>query len=167
MADGAVNVLFLCTGNSARSIMAEAILHDRGAGRFGSFSAGSRPAGKVNPFALRQLSFEGHRTDGYRSKSWDEFDEDGQEKIDIVITVCDRAARESCPVWPGVPVTAHWGIPDPAAASGSDTEIAAAFDRAYHQLAVCIRSFLELPLDDMTRDELRSALRDIGRTATE
>lgn len=157
-------MLFLCTGNSARSIMAEAILRDRGAGRFVSLSAGSQPTGRVNPAALRQLGRARHGTEGYSSKSWDEFDREDAGALDIVITVCDSAAKESCPTWPGDPVTAHWGIPDPAAATGTDAEIAAEFELTYRKLDARIGSFLELPLGEMSRDELRLALREIGRS---
>jgi len=163
MPDRAYNVLFLCTGNSARSVIAEAILNKIGAGRFHAFSAGSQPKGQVNPNTLRLLQKLGYEMDGVRSKSWGEFARPGAPVLDFVFTVCDDAAGEACPVWPGQPMTAHWGIPDPAAATGSDAEIAVAFSDAYRMLERRIEAFAALPfnaLDDMT---LQSRLRDIGR----
>jgi arsenate reductase len=137
------NVLFLCTGNSARSILAEAYLNARGAGRFRAFSAGSRPAGKVNPFALELLAAKGIPAGGARSKSWEEFAAPGAPKLDYVITVCDNAAGEACPLWPGKPVTAHWGVADPAAVQGSDAEKRAAFLAAFAELSARIDGLLK------------------------
>ena len=159
-----ISVLFLCTGNSARSILAEAYLNSAAKGRFRAYSAGSHPAGKVNPFAIELL--EKHRlpTKGLRSKSWDEFAAPGAPKMDFVFTVCDNAAGEVCPVWPGNPVSAHWGVDDPAAASGSDAERRKAFLRAFTELSARINSLLALPLDKLDRLALKRALDDIGRT---
>ena len=137
------NVLFLCTGNSARSILAEAFLNSVGGGRLRAFSAGSRPAGKVNPLALELLESKGIGTAGPRSKSWDEFAAPGAPRMDYVFTVCDSAAVETCPVWPGHPVKAHWGVPDPAAVQGSDEEKRKAFLAAFAALSARIRAFLE------------------------
>jgi protein-tyrosine-phosphatase len=159
-----ISVLFLCTGNSARSILAEAYLNSAAKGRFRAYSAGSHPAGKVNPFAIELL--EKHRlpTKGLRSKSWDEFAAPGAPKMDFVFTVCDNAAGEVCPVWPGNPVSAHWGVDDPAAATGSDAERRKAFLRAFTELSARINSLLALPLDKLDRLALKRALNDIGRT---
>ena len=137
-----MNALILCTGNSARSIMAEAILNREGAGRWRAFSAGSRPTGEPNPFALRQLEAEGYDTGFARSKSWDEFAEDDAPEMDLVVTVCDSAAGETCPLWPGAPARAHWGVPDPAAAEGSEEQRRAAFAEAYAMLHERIATFL-------------------------
>lgn len=156
-------VLFLCTGNSARSIMAEAILDRLGGERFGASSAGSHPTRKVNPGALRQLAERGHDVAGLASKSWDVFAAPDAPPIDIVITVCDAAAGESCPVWPGQPLTAHWGIPDPAAVTGSDEDINEAFASAYEELSRRIRQMLELPLASMSRAQAEAALRALAR----
>jgi arsenate reductase len=154
MADSQIcNVLFLCTGNSARSILAEALLNKAGKGRFRAFSAGSYPKGAVHPSAIALIEGIGLPIAGLRSKSWDEFAKPDAPKMDFVITVCDNAAGEICPIWPGMPVTAHWGIPDPAAATGSDAEIAAAFALAARQLRTRMDLFLSLPLasiDKMT-----------------
>jgi arsenate reductase (thioredoxin) len=139
-----LNVLFLCTGNSARSILAEAYLNHAGKGRFKAYSAGSHPGGKVNPFALELLASQGIDTAGVRSKSWDEFAKAGAPAIDLIFTVCDNAANEACPVWPGRPVTAHWGIADPAAVEGSDDEKRKAFRRAFSELSARIDAFLAL-----------------------
>lgn len=163
MAQPTHNVLFLCTGNSARSILAEAILAQRGAGRFRSFSAGSHPNGRVNPFALALLERLGWPTAGYRSKSWDEFAAPGAPPLHFIFTVCDNAAGEMCPVWPGQPVTAHWGIPDPAAAEGSDLQKTAAFRDAYRVLDRRIELFTSLPLASLDAMALQQRLRDIGR----
>lgn len=157
------NVLFLCTGNSARSIMAEAILNRKGAPNFTAYSAGSHPAGTVNPYALRQIAAAGLSTDGLRSKSWDEFAKSGAPKMDFVFTVCDKAAAEVCPVWPGQPITAHWGIPDPAAVVGAPGEIERAFRDAFTMLDRRIGLFLALPLASLERLALERELRRIGR----
>lgn len=157
------NVLFLCTGNSARSIMAEAILNRKGAPNFTAYSAGSHPAGTVNPYALRQIAAAGLSTDGLRSKSWDEFAKSGAPKMDFVFTVCDKAAAEVCPVWPGQPITAHWGIPDPAAVVGAPSEIERAFRDAFTMLDRRIGLFLALPLASLERLALERELRRIGR----
>jgi arsenate reductase (thioredoxin) len=158
------NVLFLCTGNSARSILAEAFLNAEGKGRFRAFSAGSFPKGAVNPFALALLGQLGYPTDGLRSKSWDEFAAAGAPQMDFVFTVCDQAAGEVCPVWPGQPVSAHWGVPDPAAVQGSNAEKMQVFREALRMLGNRIRVFIELPLDKLDRIKLKTRLDDIGRT---
>jgi protein-tyrosine-phosphatase len=158
------NVLFLCTGNSARSILAEAILDKLGRGRFRAFSAGSQPKGEVNPFAVRLLEQLGYDTAFARSKSWDEFAEDGAPLMDFVFTVCDSAAAEACPVWPGQPMSAHWGVPDPAAVEGPDTEKALAFAEAYRQLSARIGIFVNLPVGSIDRLSLQRKLHEIGTT---
>lgn len=163
MPDRIYNVLFLCTGNSARSIIAETILNKDGAGRFLAFSAGSHPAGQVNPIALEVLREEGFPTEGLRSKSWDEFAVPGAPEMDFVFTVCDNAAGESCPVWPGHPMTAHWGIEDPARVVGTHFQQKAAFITASRYLKNRITAFLSLPLATIDRMALTSQLRDIGR----
>lgn len=163
MSDRLYNALFLCTGNSARSILAEAILRNLGAGRFQAFSAGSQPKGEVHPFALELLQNLKLDTSFARSKSWDEFARPGSPKMDFVFTVCDSAANESCAVWPGQPMTAHWGIPDPAAAEGTDAEKHLAFADAYRQLSNRISAFLALPLASIDRMSLQSRLREIGK----
>ena len=155
-------VLFLCTGNSARSILAEAILNRDGAGRFRAHSAGSFPKGQVHPEALKLLDELGYATAGYRSKSWDEFAVDGAPPLDFVFTVCDNAAGETCPVWPGQPMTAHWGIEDPAAVEGDGQR--QAFRNAYHALQRRIGLFLALPLDSIDELSLQTRLREIGRS---
>jgi len=157
------NILFLCTGNSARSIMAEAILNRAGGGRFRAFSAGSHPQGKVNPNALALLDKFNYDLSNLRSKSWAEFAKPGAPNLDFVFTVCDNAAGEACPLWPGQPITAHWGIPDPAAAQGSAAEIALAFKDAYRMLNRRIELFLALPLDKIDRLVLTTRLKEIGR----
>src|SRR3954471_4718859 len=162
MADRVYNVLFLCTANSARSVLAEAILNELGQGRFRAYSAGSQPCGSINPHALRLVQRLGHDTSGMRSKSWDEFAEPGAPQMDFVLTVCDSAASEACPVWPGHPATAPWGIPDPAAAQGSEAEIALAFDDAYRMLRRRIELFLALPLASIDQLSLQNRLREIG-----
>ncbi len=161
------NVLFLCTGNSARSILAEAILNRIGEGKFKAFSAGSAPKGAVNPHALALLQRLGYSTAGLRSKSWSEFAETGAPALDFVFTVCDDAANEVCPVWPGQPMTAHWGVPDPAAVMGSEAEIAAAFRDAFHLLERRIELFAVLPVKSLDRMSLKRRLDDIGKTAHE
>jgi arsenate reductase (thioredoxin) len=158
------NVLFLCTGNSARSIMAESILRQVGAGRFHAYSAGSRPAGRVSPFALELLEHNRMPTDGLRSKNWDEFANPDSPRLDFVFTVCDNAAGEVCPVWPGQPMTAHWGIPDPAAVAGSDDDKRKAFAEASRTLLNRIRVFASLPLDKLDRLSLQRRLDDVGKS---
>jgi arsenate reductase len=163
MADRPYNVLFLCTGNSARSIMAEAILNKLGAGKFRAFSAGSHPKGTLHPEALRLLQSLGYDTSGFRSKSWSEFADAGAPLLDSVFTVCDSAAGEACPVWPGQPMTAHWGVPDPAEARGNPAEIALAFKDAYRMLNQRIGIFVSLPLRSLDQLSLQRKLREIGR----
>jgi arsenate reductase (thioredoxin) len=158
----AYNVLFLCTGNSARSIMAEAILNNRGRGRFTAYSAGSHPGGKVNPHALRQLELCRLSTEGLRSKSWDEFARPGAPKMDLVITVCDNAANEVCPIWPGQPLQAHWGVPDPAAIDGSMIQIEHAFREAFVTLDRRIGLFLSLPMKSLDALALKKEIDRIG-----
>jgi protein-tyrosine-phosphatase len=159
------HVLFLCTGNSARSILAESILNRSGGGRFRAFSAGSFPKGTVHPLALELLDEDGLPTDGLRSKSWDEYAAPGAPPIDFIFTVCDNAAGEACPVWPGKPAVAHWGIPDPAAVEGSDSERRAAFRATYQALQARIEHFIALPLASLEPQALKAALQEIGRTA--
>ena len=154
-----LRVLVLCTGNSARSILGEVLFNELGAGRIEAYSAGSQPAGQVNPGALAKLKREGHPTDGLSSKSWDAFAQPGTPEMDIVVTVCDNAAGESCPVWHGSPVRAHWGIPDPAAASPEDID--AAFDKAYEQLRLRIEALLETPIEDFDVRQRKDALERI------
>jgi arsenate reductase (thioredoxin) len=161
--DRPFNVLFLCTGNSARSIMAEAILGKLAADRFHAYSAGSQPKGRVNRHTLQLLESLGHDTSGFRSKSWSEFAKPGAPALDFVFTVCDNAAGESCPVWPGQPMTAHWGVPDPAEATGTPGEVAVAFRDAYRMLARRIEVFAALPIRSLDQMTLRNRLRDIGR----
>ncbi len=161
--DDPFNVLFLCTGNSARSIMAEAILNKLGQGKFHACSAGSQPKGKLSPHAIELLRSLGYDTSGFRSKSWDEFAKPGAPVLDFVFTVCDNAAGETCPLWPGQPMTAHWGIPDPAEAKGSPAEIALAFKDAYRMLFQRIGVFTALPLRSLDRLSLQNKLREIGR----
>lgn len=157
------NVLFLCTGNSARSIMAEAILNRLGAGKFRAFSAGSHPKGVVHPRAIELLESLNYDTSSLRSKSWSEFAAPGAPPLDFVVTVCDDAAGEVCPVWPGQPMTAHWGVPDPVAATGTDAEIALAFKDAYRMLYQRIAIFTALPIESLDRLTLRRRLTEIGR----
>lgn len=157
------NVLFLCTGNSARSILAEAILSRFGAGRFRAYSAGSNPRGQVHPFTLQLLNTLNHDTSFVRSKSWEEFARPDAEKMDFVFTVCDDAAGEACPVWPGQPMTAHWGIPDPAAVNGTDAERHLAFSEAYRMLQNRISVFTTLPIAALDRLSLQARLNEIGR----
>jgi len=159
----AFNVLFLCTGNSARSIVAESMLNSIGRPKFKAYSAGSQPAGRVNPFALEHLAANRLPTDGLRSKSWHEFAQDDAPPMDFVITVCDNAAGEVCPLWPGQPMTAHWGVPDPAAAIGSDDEKRKALSEVSRILRNRIRIFTSLPLDKLDRLSLQNKLREIGR----
>lgn len=159
-----VNVLFLCTGNSARSILAEALLDHLGRGRFKGYSAGSFPKGAVNPLSLDVLRKVGLPVEGLRSKSWDEFARPGAPAMDLVITVCDQAAGETCPVWPGQPVTAHWGMPDPAAADGPYAQRLAAFERTLTGLEARIRLLTALPLASMERLAIAGKVAPIGRT---
>jgi arsenate reductase len=157
------NVLFLCTGNSARSIMAEAIMNEKGKPNFIAYSAGSHPTGKIRPEALRELEAAQLPTSGLRSKSWDEFARPGAPRLDFVFTVCDNAANEVCPVWPGQPVTAHWGVPDPAAVQGNEEEIRQAFREAFFLLERRISLFLSLPLATLSRMSLKNEIDNIGR----
>jgi arsenate reductase len=159
------NVLFLCTGNSARSILAEAILNRLGRGRFKAFSAGSHPKGQVNPAALKLLAGMGYPTEDLRSKPWDVFAGPGAAPLDFVFTVCDDAAGEVCPVWPGQPMTAHWGLPDPAAVEGSEAQVALAFAEAYRVLNNRIGLFASLPIASLDRLSLQSRLNQIGAAA--
>ncbi len=163
MANRIYNVLFLCTGNSARSILAESILSKEGAGRFRTFSAGSYPKGAVHPLALKVLAALDYPHDGFRSKSWDEFAVDGAPVMDFIFTVCDNAAGEACPVWPGHPMTAHWGIEDPAAVEGSDIEKERAFSDAARYMKSRVSAFINLPLASIDKMALGTRLRDIGQ----
>ncbi|WP_315782649.1 arsenate reductase ArsC [Bradyrhizobium sp. SZCCHNPS1003] len=162
MSDRVYNVLFLCTGNSARSVLAESILRKDGAGRFRAFSAGSTPKGAVHPLALELLRRMDYPTDDLRSKSWSEFAVAGAPAMDFVFTVCDNAAGEACPIWPGQPMTAHWGIEDPAAAEGTDLEKLAAFTTAFRYLKNRIDAFINLPLGRIDSMSLGTRLREIG-----
>ncbi len=159
----AKQVLFLCTGNSARSIMAEAALNFYGMGRFKAYSAGSHPAGAVNPFTLETLKIAKLSTAGLRSKSWDEFAAPDAPKLDFVFTVCDNAAGEICPAWPGQPMTAHWGFPDPAAFEGSDTEKRAFFQEIFRQIRTRIELFISLPMASLDRLSLQRRLDEMGK----
>ncbi|MGO9173696.1 MAG: arsenate reductase ArsC [Rhodomicrobium sp.] len=156
------NVLFLCTGNTARSILAEGILRKEGAGRFNAFSAGSHPKGAVNPYALKTLAAYGYPADGLRSKSWEEYALPGAPQMDFVFTVCDSAAGEVCPIWPGQPMTAHWGIEDPAAVEGTDIEKQRAFNEAFRYLRNRIAAFTSLPLQSIGKLALSARLKEIG-----
>jgi protein-tyrosine-phosphatase len=162
MGEKVYNVLFLCTGNSARSILAEALLNREGQGRFQAFSAGSHPKGAVHPMALEVLERSGFKTGDFRSKSWDEFAEPGAPELDFVFTVCDNAAGEACPVWPGQPMSAHWGIEDPAAVEGEGQR--AAFERALHFLRNRIALFTALPIASIDKMSLQTKLGDIGKS---
>ncbi len=159
-----MNVLFVCTGNSARSILAESILNHPaiGQGRFRAFSAGSQPAGQVQPLAIELLHKHGYPTDGLRSKHWDEFSGPGAPRLDFVFTVCDRAAGETCPYWPGQPMTAHWGLEDPAAVAGSEAERRRAYANAFMLLRSRLSMFAALPIDKLDRLSLKQKLDDIG-----
>jgi arsenate reductase (thioredoxin) len=159
------NVLFLCTGNSARSIMAESILRQSGPGRFNAFSAGSHPTGMVNPLALELLRVNRMPIEGLRSKNWEEFARPDSPPLDFVLTVCDNAAGEVCPVWPGQPMSAHWGVPDPAAVTGTDEVKLKAFSGACHTLLTRIRLFTSLPLAKLDRLGLQNKLREIGKAS--
>jgi arsenate reductase (thioredoxin) len=165
MAQRPFNVLFLCTGNSARSIIAEAILNKLGQGRFRAYSAGSQPKGHVNPHTIELLHGLGYDTSQLRAKSWDEFAKPGAPEFDFVFTVCDKAAAESCPLWPGQPMTAHWGIPDPVEANGNAAEIALAFKDAYRMLNQRIGIFVALPIRSLSLLTLQKRLHEIGRMA--
>lgn len=162
MTDRVYNVLFLCTGNTARSILAEGILRKDGAGRFNAFSAGSRPKGVVNPYALETLAEQGYPNQGLRSKGFDAFTSPDAPQMDFVFTVCDNAAGEACPYWPGEPMTAHWGIEDPAAVEGADIEKQRAFERAFCELRNRISLLLATPIDRLDKSALRNRLREIG-----
>jgi arsenate reductase (thioredoxin) len=162
-----MNVLFLCTGNSARSILAEAYLNSAGRSRFKAYSAGSKPGGRVNPFALELLERTRIDIAGLRSKSWDEFARPGAPKMDFVFTVCDNAAAEPCPYWPGQPMTAHWGVPDPAAVEGNDDGRRRAFRQALSVLSARINLLINLPLDKLDHLSLKGKLEDIGKSGSE
>jgi len=163
MTDKVFNVLFLCTGNSARSILAEAIMNREGAGRFKAYSAGSRPKGEVHPNTIALLKRLNFNTDFARSKAWDEFATPDAPELDFVFTVCDDAAGEACPVWPGQPMSAHWGMPDPAAVQGSSSEIALAFSETYRMLNTRISIFTSLPLKSIDQLSLQKKLDNIGK----
>ncbi|MGB7043943.1 MAG: arsenate reductase ArsC [Methylocella sp.] len=165
MIDRAFNVLFLCTGNSARSILAESILRKDGAGRFNAYSAGSHPNSRINPLALKTLEAFEYPADGFRSKSWEEFTAPDAPELDFVFTVCDSAAAEACPVWPGQPMTAHWGIEDPAAVEGNDIEKERAFNQAFRYLKNRIAVFIALPVRSLDQLSLANRLKAIGRMA--
>jgi arsenate reductase len=163
MSERPLNVLFLCTHNSARSVIAEAIMNKLGRGKFRAYSAGSQPSGKINPHALQLLEGLGYDLTGVHSKSWNEFTKPGAPVFDFVFTVCDNAAGEACPVWPGQPMTAHWGLPDPSLATGTEAEIAHAFNETHRMLAMRIGIFLALPFKKLAAMSLKAQLRDIGR----
>jgi protein-tyrosine-phosphatase len=163
MTERPYNVLFLCTGNSARSIMAEAILNRAGAGKFKAYSAGSHPKGEIHPRTLQLLKRLNYATDDLRSKPWDEFAMADAPQLDFVFTVCDNAANEACPVWPGQPMTAHWGVPDPAMATGTEAQIGLAFSEAYRQLNNRISIFISLPLARLDKLSLKKRLDEIGK----
>jgi arsenate reductase len=164
MSEKTWNVLFLCTGNSARSIMAEALVSTMGKGRFRGFSAGSQPGGKVNPFAIEQVRATGYPVENLRSKSWDEFAASGAPQMDFIITVCDNAAGEMCPIWPGQPTAAHWSFEDPAAVQGSDEEKRAAFHRIFRQIAARVGSFVNLPVALLEKNAIKREMDAIGNT---
>jgi arsenate reductase len=164
MTDKTYNVLFLCTGNSARSIMAEALVTTMGNGRFQGFSAGSRPGGRVNPFAIEQVRKTGYPAENLRSKSWDEFASPGAPHMDFIITVCDNAAGEVCPIWPGHPATAHWGFEDPAAVEGTDEEKRAAFEKIFRQIMARMSPFVSLPLHLLEKRAIQQEIQKIGDT---
>ena len=167
MNDKVYNVLFLCTGNSARSILAEALLNQWGRGKFRAFSAGSHPTGKVNPLALAILQRHDFPTEGLRSKAWDEFAVPDEPKMDFVFTVCDRAASEVCPVWPGQPMTAHWGVADPAAVEGNELEKVQAFRDAFRVLEKRIQIFVNLPVQSLDKIKLKREVDQIGKILPE
>jgi arsenate reductase len=164
MTNKTYNVLFLCTGNSARSIMAEALVTTMGKGRFQGYSAGSKPGGKVNPYAIEKVKEAGHPVENLRSKSWDEFARPDAPKMDFIITVCDNAAGEVCPIWPGHPVTAHWSFEDPAAVEGSDEQKRAAFAKIYKQILARMTTFVGLPLHSLEKNAIQHEVRKIGET---
>lgn len=164
MSDRKYNVLFLCTGNSARSILGEAIIRNDSSGRFNGYSAGSLPKGEVHPYTLDLLKNLGIDTGFARSKSWDEFAEPGAPELDFVFTVCDQAAAETCPVWPGQPMSAHWGVEDPARATGTEAEIRHAFNQTYQQLFRRFTTFANLPLASIDRMSLLNKLKEIGKS---
>lgn len=164
MGDKPYNVLFLCTGNSARSILAESVLNRLGNGKFRGFSAGSFPKGEVHPYALELLERQNYPTKTLRSKSWNELAEPGAAPLDFVFTVCDNAAGEACPIWPGQPMTAHWGLPDPAAVEGSEAERRLAFAETLRRLRNRIGVFVSLPIESLDKLSLQNRLREIGRT---
>jgi arsenate reductase (thioredoxin) len=166
VSDRVFNVLFLCTHNSARSIMAEALLNAMGGGRFKAFSAGSQPSGKPNPFALEKAASLGQSPDLFRSKTWDEFAVAGAPHMDIIITVCDNAAGEACPIWPGHPATAHWGFPDPSGAPGGDEQKRKAFDDVFHAIRGRIQLLVDLPTAKLEHLSLKDELKRIGSTET-
>jgi arsenate reductase (thioredoxin) len=157
------NILVLCAGNSARSIMGEALFNTLGAGRFKAYSAGSHPTGRVNPYAIEQLRALGYPLEDLRSKSWDEFARPGAPQMDFVVTVCDKVAGEVCPLWPGRPVTAHWGFADPAAVEGTDKEKRAAFAQTLRQIRTRVQLFISLPLETLDRMAIEDKMRLIGR----
>lgn len=161
------NVLFLCTGNSARSILAEATMNHLGKGRFRAYSAGSFPAGRVNPFTLKLLELQGIPTEGLRSKNWNEFATPDSPPLDFVFTVCDKAAQEVCPVWPGQPMSAHWGVEDPAAVEGDDAQKMLAFRKALRELENRIKIFMNLPIRSLDKIKLQTRLDEIGQTMLE
>lgn len=167
MSDKTYSVLFLCTGNSARSVMAEVVLGTLGKGRFKVFSAGSHPTGQVNPFAIEKIQGLGYPLEKLRSKSWDEFAVPGAPQMDFIITVCDQAAGEVCPVWPGQPISAHWGFRDPAAATGTDTEKRKAFDEVFRQIMIRAQLFAQLPLAVLDKQAIHRELRAIGEREAE
>lgn len=157
------NILVLCTGNSARSIMGEALFNTMGAGRFQAYSAGSHPTGRVNPYAIEQVRALDYPVEDLRSKSWDEFAQPGAPEMDFVVTVCDKAAGEMCPLWPGKPVTAHWGFPDPAAVEGTDEVKREAFRQTLRQIRNRVQLFINLPLETLDRMVIESRMREIGK----
>ena len=167
MTERTYNVLILCTGNSARSIMAEALINTMGEGRFHAYSAGSHPTGKVNPFAIEKVESVKYPTENLRSKSWDEYATPDAPELDFIITVCDNAAGEVCPVWPGQPISAHWGFEDPAAVEGTDDEKRRAFEQTFRHIMTRVRLFVSLPLTMLDRTAIKRELSSIGKTEQE
>ena len=167
MTERIYNVLILCTGNSARSIMAEALINTMGQGRFRAYSAGSHPTGKVNPFAVEKVESVNYPTETLRSKSWDEYATPDAPKMDFIITVCDNAAGEMCPVWPGQPISAHWGFEDPAAVEGTDAEKRRAFEQTFRHMMNRVRLFVNLPLKMLDQTAIKRELANIGKTEQE